>query len=338
MHPERSKTIPAVGGTIVRYWLSVADLSGGAKTDPGSAPARETHLYLAGAVDQVLFDDMESDPGWTVGAPGDAATTGLWIRAEPVGTAVNGVQVQPEFDHTPDPGSLCFVTGNAAPSDPVGTADVDGGATTLLPPVFFAVGFINPVIEYYRWYSNNGGADPGTDFWRVDVSNDGGVNWTPVENTNLTDANWRRVAFMIGDLLPPTTSMRLRFIASDVRTSSLVEAAVDDFRLLALPATTGVESRSRPRPLGFRLPQPNPFSRLTTLRFSLSEPARVSLEIHDVSGRVIRVLDQGAREPGEHTVRWDGRDDLGREVPAGTYYARLTANGILATRSIVRIH
>ena len=35
--------------------------------------------------------------------------------------------MQPEDDHTPAPGTICFVTGQGTPGGAVGEADVDGG-------------------------------------------------------------------------------------------------------------------------------------------------------------------------------------------------------------------
>jgi len=288
-------------------------------------------------VTPLLVHDQESDAGWAVGAPGDAATTGLWVRADPVDTAVDGIPVQPELDHTPDPGALCFVTANAAPADPVGTADVDGGATTLLTPVFSAIGTPSPVIEYWRWFSNNSGGDPGTDPWRVDLSNDGGANWTAVENTVFTDASWRRVLLRVADVLPPTSTMRMRFVASDVGLASVVEAAVDDFRLLALPVTTGVAPSEDAASVSFRAGEPNPFHDAVTLRYALPKAADVSLEIHDVSGRVVRHLERGRKAAGEHALRWDGRDDTGRPMASGAYYARLAIDGSSRVQRLVRV-
>jgi hypothetical protein len=71
----------------------------------------------------------------------------------------------------------------------------------------------------------------------VDISNDGGAGWVSVENTPITDNSWLRVVFRVEDYVTPTSNMKLRFIASDEGAGSLVEAAVDDFRLLGLPST-----------------------------------------------------------------------------------------------------
>ena len=52
--------------------------------------------------------------------------------------------------------------------------------------------------------------------------------------------------------------------------------------------------------------------------------ARASLVLFDASGRVVRRLHEGDLPAGETPLSWDGRDDGGREVPAGVYLVRVT--------------
>jgi flagellar hook assembly protein FlgD len=49
----------------------------------------------------------------------------------------------------------------------------------------------------------------------------------------------------------------------------------------------------------------------------------VNLKIYDVSGRLVRTLVNGTQQPGPYPVVWDGRDDAGRGVGSGNYFARL---------------
>jgi hypothetical protein len=72
---------------------------------------------------------------------------------------------------------------------------------------------------------------------------------------------------------------------------------------------------------------PNPAHGAT--RFGLSLPAEgvVTLVIHDVSGRTVRTLVEGGRSAGESKAIWDLRDDAGRNVPVGLYFARLIRAG-----------
>jgi len=73
--------------------------------------------------------------------------------------------------------------------------------------------------------------------------------------------------------------------------------------------------------------RPNPFNPTTTIAFGLPEPADVSIEVYDVSGRLVRVLERGSRGAGYHRVVWDGKNDGGAEVASGVYFCRLDALG-----------
>ena len=63
-------------------------------------------------------------------------------------------------------------------------------------------------------------------------------------------------------------------------------------------------------------------------------PAR-TIEVYDVSGRRLRRLAVGAGVSG--VLRWDGRDDGGRRLPAGLYFARLTCGSLRAQARVVLI-
>ena len=71
---------------------------------------------------------------------------------------------------------------------------------------------------------------------------------------------------------------------------------------------------------------PNPFNAATTISFLIpfrlaGEPTRLS--IYNLAGQLVRVLQLEAQQAGEHTLSWDGRDDLGRAVASGVYIYRL---------------
>jgi hypothetical protein len=73
---------------------------------------------------------------------------------------------------------------------------------------------------------------------------------------------------------------------------------------------------------------PNPFNPRTRISFSVPERGAVELRIHDVGGRLVRILLEGrVMEAGRHRVVWDGRDGKGLAVAAGVYFASLKAGG-----------
>ncbi len=83
---------------------------------------------------------------------------------------------------------------------------------------------------------------------------------------------------------------------------------------------------------------PNPFNPQTVLSFGLTEPARTSLVIYDLSGRVVRrLVSDEDLAAGVHSYRWQGRDDGGKIVAAGTYLYRIQAGTYVATRKMTML-
>lgn len=222
---------PSVCGTPVRWFVRAEPLVGTPVSDPSGAPSASHQAMSQVGRIQLAISTMETDAGWVAGAPGDTATSGAWVRGDPVGTAA-----QPEDDHSAGTGTLCWYTGAGIPGGGVGDADVDGGATTLLSPVYDLSAAFQPVIGYWRWYSNHAGGSPGQDVFQVDISSDGGQSWVPVETVGPigpgSAGGWYSHTLRVSDLVPLTAFVRLRFVANDAGPGSVIEAAIDDLLLV----------------------------------------------------------------------------------------------------------
>ena len=220
-------------GTIVSYYIHATDAIGTEMYAPALAPAI-TYFFLVGSLldFQTIFEDqVEVVSDWTMGIAGDNATTGIWEQVDPIGTFTNGLPVQPENDHSPQ-GVKCFVTGNADfNGSNVGDNDIDGGKTTLISPAIDLTGYLDPILTYWRWYTNNTGDNPGSDFWQVQISGDS-LNWIDVENTTESAAEWTYHQFLVGQYLSQPNQLWLKYIADDNGGGSLVEAAVDDITII----------------------------------------------------------------------------------------------------------
>jgi ligand-binding sensor domain-containing protein len=68
---------------------------------------------------------------------------------------------------------------------------------------------------------------------------------------------------------------------------------------------------------------PNPFNPSTAIEFSLPAASRVKLTVYDTTGQIVRELASGMLPAGKHSLAWEGRDDAGRPVSSGLYFARL---------------
>jgi len=82
---------------------------------------------------------------------------------------------------------------------------------------------------------------------------------------------------------------------------------------------------------------PNPARDHTELHFTTSTRQRVTVGVFAVDGRRVRVLQRGMLEAGDHRIAWDGRDDQGRAVASGLYFARLDTERGSSTKRIAHV-
>jgi hypothetical protein len=68
-----------------------------------------------------------------------------------------------------------------------------------------------------------------------------------------------------------------------------------------------------------------------------ASPVLVTLAVHDVDGRLVRVIENGLRTAGTYRPTWDGTDVNGFPVLQGTYDAKLRAGPIEKTVKVVII-
>ncbi len=225
--------LPAAAcGDAIQFYFEAQDTSGQTLTLPAAGAGAP---YQTTAQDVVIAfnDTAEANTGWVVGAPGDTATAGIWNRMDPQPTAA-----QPGDDHTPAPGVNCWVTdGNAGTQ--IGSFDVDGGATTLTSPTIDASALSGDVfVSYWRWYSNDQGGAPNADSMPISISSNNGTTWTQLELVTQNANAWVNKQFKLSDVgVSPTSQMKLRVVARDEGTGSIVEAALDDIQFYSIGCT-----------------------------------------------------------------------------------------------------
>lgn len=73
------------------------------------------------------------------------------------------------------------------------------------------------------------------------------------------------------------------------------------------------------------------------VRLTLAAPGLApEVTLHDVAGRQVRRFERPAPASGAYALAWDGRDDAGRSVPPGIYFARARVGAAVAVRKLVR--
>lgn len=75
---------------------------------------------------------------------------------------------------------------------------------------------------------------------------------------------------------------------------------------------------------------PNPFNPNTTIRFVLPSQTRVTILVHDVSGRVVSTLVDDVRPAGNHQITWNAEG-----MASGVYFAHLRTRNTDVARKMV---
>jgi len=215
------------------FTLEIAENGGGA--------SREFELsFRAGQPVVLAANDFEVSSDWTQD-PGHTAVGGAFVRIDP-----NPTPYQPGDDTTPDPGIYALVTGqNSNPGDD----DVDGGISAIRSPVYDLS--VHPGAELALMYffgQRDEGDDPDGDFFRIDLSNDGGATF-PVNLVSYGDETvsgvWRSLEVDLDQEMALTDQMCLRVQVSEgPAAGDLIEGGIDDV-LIAI----GTDNRPPPAPV-----------------------------------------------------------------------------------------
>lgn len=335
-----SAQIPAVATpSIMEYYFALYDISNEPTVrwpyafdqDPGLAQDVTIPYQFGVGITQRHYTGFEvDDPNWIVGDAGDNATSGAWTVAKPVGTSVSSasglIQVQPAGDHSG--AGRCLVTGNG--SSIVNSADVDAGITTATSPDFDLSSFTYPVVEFYRWYTNNTGDNPNNDYWQVQLRNTTSSLWRNVDYTTASDASWRRKLVSVRDFYSGPVTIQVRFIAADRTTSgtgsgqSTVEAAVDDFAIYDI-GNVGVGVS--PEMLKAKI-FPNPADR--QINITVPQGASGKAGLYDLTGRAVSQV--------EVTAGTNSYQISTKNIPSGTYMVVVQTNALIQTQKVVVAH
>lgn len=221
------------------------------------------------------------------------------------GTTLTGVQVENNDPNTTFP-EITLLRGPASTTG--GASTVASASSVQLSAGVGTVQWTTPVLvtaagTYYvavRFPSGPGKQGPGSG--------------PALGASNVTEAAGSFVAASPTDeMWPIGVDLALSLVTAGGGGPGKVRPAVPD------PAT----GRSRTAPLALRVRSFGHRGDSATLAITLPGRMEASLDIFDVSGRLIREVFRGILDGGVHERLWDAHTADGQPAPAGTYFVRL---------------
>jgi len=163
--------------------------------------------------------DFESGaPGWTNSG---TCTTGSFVVGTPTEVIAGGVTTQLAGDHTTGTGNAYFSAVNTS----AGSNDVDGGTCIVESPTYTVAEASNVSLWYFHGQRDAG--DDAGDFFRLEISTDGGTNYTTLASSGdvTVNAAWTQATTTVA----AGTSVKFRLqVADGGGGGDLIEAGLDD--------------------------------------------------------------------------------------------------------------
>lgn len=140
-------------------------------------------------------------------------------------------------------------------------------------------------------------------------------DFTEVDPPTPVPVTWDGTKLTVGDITPAMLAGE-----SDIATVEV------DFEMRTPNSTAGV-TPSSVATFALHAPAPNPAVREARLSWTQPRAGDARLEVFDLSGRLVRVIERGEHSAGEHKATWDLADENGTPVNAGLYFARVAVAG-----------
>jgi hypothetical protein len=190
-----------------------------------------------------------------------------------------------------------------------------------------------PVCNLSFWSRHS--LETNFDFGYVEVSKDNGNNWQTVTIFNAPNLTWTQYSFDITTPANASTYMKVRFrLQSDANTVGQ-GWWVDDIVITKYCTGTPVGITGNTEiPKTFALEQnfPNPFNPVTSIKYQLPSPEKVSIKIFDILGKEVAALVNENQEPGYYEVKYDASN-----LASGLYFYRIEAGSFTQTKKMMLI-
>lgn len=153
-----------------------------------------------------------------------------------------------------------------------------------------------------------------------------GIDWVTCASLdeNMDDETGNVTSHYLNEAIN-TDSLRLYIINPEVGGGTVARIYEVEMYNVPFDPTTGVSEISNGVIQEFKIypNYPNPFNPDTKVKFFVPEYSKVSVNVYNSLGQLVKVVMNGELTKGHHFISWDAKNMHNKNVAAGTYYLNL---------------
>ena len=117
----------------------------------------------------------------------------------------------------------------------------------------------------------------------------------------------------------------------------VMQLNADSIYYFTVPAPLGIATKNLNTVKTMNLAQnmPNPVRGNTTINYSVAKSGHVTLNVYDMSGKLVKTLVNGNVNAGTHSVVWNRTDNRNNKVAGGVYFYKMNANNETLTKKMI---
>ena len=180
------------------------------------------------------------------------------------------------------------------------------------------------------------------DFGYIEASSDDGQTWIQLGDPFTgVQPTWRQDFRSLDQFCESgfdNVRLRFRFTSDSDATPPALGWYIDDLEIYPNPVAVRTAVHTQlPKEYTLSNNYPNPFNPSTAIRFELPKHEHVQLAVYNLLGQKVARLVDNTMQVGSHTVRWDGRDHRGCDLPTGVYVIELRAGGRVLRQKAAKV-
>ncbi len=327
-------------GTSVYYYFIATEPITETNLELFSNENGDKFRFLVGYNRALEINFNDNNAKWTSGNSADDSPTGVWEWGIPkiyyyyyayYGTLL---PLQSDGDYRPS-GEVtgnCWATGldNGGDYTKMDYSFVPQRRTTLESPTYDISKLANPIIDYWRWFTNiSSPAKPA--YWVVSLSNDDGLTWVVADSTyESVETVWTNHRIYLSEYFTELNSLKMRFVLYGLKQSQgLAEGALDNIKILSGNDEI-INSVKDFEPFVIST-YPNPVYSGLTLNYNSAKSANAEIEIYNIIGEKVADLYNGYIAEGNFSQAFNLSN-----YPTGIYFIRINHNGETSSIRIIK--